>query len=333
MPVPRGSRLPRRGCHVSGAYGTSTTSGIKPQRGRSSRLQMIAMDYELWSLAEADSRHGEHPVTLRQVYYRAVARGLVAKDTKETKNANYRKVCRHLGNMRERGELPWSWLADNARVRRQLTQHAGLTDALASWQRTYRRAYWGQQRLRVEVWVESDAIASALWPSIAHYGVPVYTCRGQASKTFIQAAAEDSARLAKPICILYAGDWDPTGLAIDRSLEERYHRYSDEGADISIGRVAVTPLQIQAHGLTGGPAKVGDPNYKRFRAKCEELGLPVVAIEAEELPPDVLRESVARAVESLIDADAWNAVIAYEEAERQQLEALVSSVERGEHLS
>lgn len=181
--------------------------------------------------------------------------------------------------------------------------------------------------------VESDAIASALTPTILPSGVPIYTCRGQASKTFIQAAARDSAALGKPIHILYAGDWDPTGLAIDRSLEERYQRYADEGADIRIQRVAVTPQQIREFGLTGGPVKTGDPNYKRFLATCDQHGFPPVAIEAEELPPAALRQSVADAIQSLIDPHAWQAVIGYEQAEIEQLNALVGAFHRGEHLS
>ncbi len=311
---------------VAAAYGTSTA---RAKRTRSTAAQMVAMDYFLRSIAEADSEQGRHPVTVRQVYYRAAARGLVTKDTK---GRGYKKVVRHLGAMRESGELPWSWIADNARARRQLTQHAGLLDALHTMQQTYRRDYWAAQPLRVEVWVESDAIASALGQTILPYGVPIFTCRGQASKTYIRAAVDDSLAIAKPIHILYAGDWDPTGLAIDRSLDERYGRYSDN-ADVTITRVAVTPGQIRDYDLDGTAAKTGDPNYKRFLTICDQHGLLPVAIEAEALPPAVLRQAVAEGIESLIDPEAWRAVIGYEHAEVEQLKALVGAVDRGEHLS
>ena len=278
---------------------------------------MLWRNGEILDLAEEHSDQGENPVTARQVYYQAVVAGVVDK----TENG-YRKVLTSLSTQRESGELPWHWIADNARIRRQMSTFRDLGEALEEMQESYRRDYWRSQPNRVEVWVESDALATALQRVVLPYGVPLFTCRGQSSKTFIREAAVDAARIGKPIHVIYVGDWDPTGLAIDRSLEERYERYSDD-AELTLTRVAVTAEQIHEHGLPAGPAKSKDPNFKRFASECTAEGLAVAAVEAEALEPALLREVVEHAIVELVDVEAWKATRNYEAAERDQLAALL----------
>jgi hypothetical protein len=277
---------------------------------------MAAFDEAMLYLVETHSESGRHPVTVRQAYYVATTMGFVGKT-----DTGYRKVVRHLASLRENGRLPWAWIADNARIRRQMDTYSTMSDALDEMQWSYRRDYWRSQPYRVEVWVESDAIASALSHTVLPYGVPLFTCRGQASKSYIWQAAADAAALGKPIRIIYLGDFDPTGLAIDLSLEERYRRYSDRAA-LEVERVAVTVEHVR-RGLPSGPAKVGDSNYKRFAAYCEAQRVPVASVEAEALPPAELRDLAKAAVEAWIDAEVWESARQYEAEERRQLRQLV----------
>lgn len=306
---------------TSNVYGARTTKC----RSRLTQLQLQELDHDLRALAGIHSDYGNSRVTARQVYYLAVTHGLVAKDT-----SGYRMVLRRLGELRESGRLPWHWIADNARTRRQYASHENLAVALDDMQAAYRRDYWMSQPYRVECWVESDSIATALDRTVLPYGVPIYTCRGQSSKTFIKLAADESARVGKPIRVIYVGDWDPTGLAIDRSLLERYGRYSGDPDHLTVTRVAVTADQISEFDLPSTPAKTGDPNFARFSQHCHDNDVPVAAVETEALDPGTLRELVSETIECLIDLDAWEAVRIYEEAERDQLRALVASFAGGQ---
>jgi hypothetical protein len=235
------------------------------------------------------------PVTARQTYYMAVAAGVCPK----TENS-YRRTLRVLGQAREVGSMPWEWIADNTRWVRQAETHSDLASALDDMQRHYRRDYWRDQPWRVEVWVESDSIASFISGTTHQMGVPLYVCKGQASKSYIKNAADTSQRLGKPVQVLYVGDWDPTGVAIDVSVDDRYRRYAPD-AELHIQRIAVTPDLIRDLRLADHPAKPSDPNYRKFAARCEEEGLQATAVETEALPPDVLRQLVLDAVMGYVD--------------------------------
>ena len=287
------------------------------KRRRSTKAQMQHFDDALITLI-ADAGP---PVTCRQTYYMAVPKLLVPK-----LDSGYKKVIRHLSNMRENGKIPWEWIADNTRWVRQATTYVDLDDALSEWQSMYRKDYWQTQPERVELWVESDSIASFLLEIVQRYGLPMYVCKGQASKSYIYAAARAAEALGKPVRILYLGDFDPTGVKIDQSLTQRYGRYG--AVDLSIERIGITPRQIIDMSLMGTPAKRKDPNYSSFVRYCADHGLPVEAVETEAMHPVDLRSLVTEAIDSTIDGRAWAAVADYEESERLQLQRFVQGVGR-----
>jgi hypothetical protein len=103
---------------------------------------MQAIRAALRSLLEAD-----HPMTVRQVFYQLVSRGVVAK----TENECRKTVGRLLVNMRMAGEIPFAWIADNTRWMRKPRSYASLEDALDNCARTYRRDLWGNQDVYVEI--------------------------------------------------------------------------------------------------------------------------------------------------------------------------------------
>jgi hypothetical protein len=295
---------------------TQTDYGPRTVRARSTKAQVAALDDALVDLILMAGP----PVTVRQTYYMAAGRGLVSKD-----QGGYRQVIRRLTALRDRGTVPWEWIADNTRWVRKAATYRDLGDALAEWQAIYRRDYWQAQPKRVEVWVESDSIASFIGDTVDPYGVPLYVCRGQASRTYIRGAVNDAQVEGKPVQIIYVGDFDPSGLAIDRSLVDRYAEFGAGEVPLTLTRVAVTPEQIAAYDLFGYPAKRNDPNYRRFLETCAAHDLGPLAYETEALPPQVLRSIVDEAIAQAIDHSAWRAVASYETAERMQLDALINT--------
>ena len=320
--------------------GESTVSGASSsrQRGRKTKAETAAFNDAIWEICAINQ-----PLSARQCYYRAVVAGLVDKDTAGSRK-NEQMIGHALEVMRERGvaqydfdtpppmEEPWvlrsmgiipfEWITDNTRTRFQADLHDSKTDALADMARYYRRDLWRSQPQHVEVWSESDSIGGVLMDVTDEYGVALLPCRGQSSKRFIWDSAQSYQRLGKPVVCLYVGDFDPAGLDIGQSVEDRLERYGAE--DVEFIRLAVTPeqvldLDLPGHGLN---PKHPAPVLERFIDECDSYGIPREAVEAEALPPDDLRQLVQDAIEGYIDQRQWEIELAVEQQERQGLAAL-----------
>lgn len=279
----------------------------------------------LYNLVEAN-----RPCSVRQVYYVGVGQHW-PKDRGKSRR-NYDSVVRELGILRERDLLPWGWIADHTRLRRVDTMYESIADALARTAEHYRRDLWAQQPRVVEVWCESDSIGGVLDPVTRALGVPLLAARGQSSKTFAFAAAQEYRRIGKPVTVLYVGDWDPSGLAVDRSLRERLNRYCGGAVAIDFRRIAVTPAQIVDLGLTSHEANRADASYPRFVADCHAAGVPVEAVEVEAIPPAALRELLEAELYALVDdAGRWNAAIEAQVSEREILASYARTL--GEAIS
>jgi hypothetical protein len=291
----------------------------------------------------------EHrPLTARQCYYRAVVSGLVDKDTGRSRK-NEQMVGAALDHMREEyvavsavldrygeslaGELsllPMEWLADNTRVRYQADLHGSSSDALAGLAAYYRRDLWRSQPRHVEVWCESDSIGGVILDVTDAYGVAMLPARGQSGKRFVWDSAQSYRRAGKPVTVLYVGDFDPAGLDIGNSIEDRLARYGAPD-DLEFRRLAVTPWQVSALRLPGHGLNPNHPEpvLARFRAVCDEHGLAYEAVEAEALPPETLRLLVRDAIGGYIDRRQWDLELAVERSERDGLAALAAGQEGG----
>ena len=278
---------------------------------------MEALRSAIYLLAEA-----YWPCTVRQIYYLGIGR-FWQKDQDGSRRV-YNTVCRLLGDMREDGTVPWGWIADNTRWQRKRTTFTSPEHILRSVAATYRRDLWIRQPIHVEVWCESDSIAGVLDDVTMPAGVGLFPCRGQSSKTLVHAAAQSYIPLNKPVVVLYVGDWDPSGLAIPFSVEDRMARYSD-GVELDLRRLAVTPDDVASDRFITHSVNTRDPNYPRFADRCRRMDLaPQTAVEVEALPPDELRQRVTDAIDELTDTQEWLATLVAEQSERDLLERMVS---------
>ncbi|WP_432137174.1 hypothetical protein [Streptomyces sp. bgisy154] len=135
------------------------------------------------------------------MYYLGV--GLLWDKDSGHSRRNYSLVVRELGHLRESGRMPWEWITDGTRMVRQETQYDTLDDALQRHVESYRRNLWASQSRRVEVWVESDSVGGVVEPVTSAWGVGLYSCRGQSSKTFVWEAAQQYTRQAKPVTVIF----------------------------------------------------------------------------------------------------------------------------------
>jgi hypothetical protein len=280
-----------------GVYGSS------PIRRRRTNAALARLRGEIRAVLEAD-----HPMTVRQVFYRLVTRGVIAKTEQEYKNS----VGRQLVLMRREGEIPFHWIADNTRWMRKPRTFSSLEDALGDTARTYRRALWDNQPAYVEVWSEKDALAGVLMEVTDRWDVPLMVTRGFPSVSYLYEAAEAIRGQDKPAHLYYFGDHDPSGVHIDRSTERQLRELAP-GADIHFRRVAVLPEQIGTWRLPTRPTKRSDSRSKGFAGD---------SVEVDAIEPRLLRQLVAGCIEGQVDRRALDVLLAAEASEREALRAL-----------
>jgi hypothetical protein len=249
------------------------------------------------------------PMTVRQVFYRLVSAGLVNK----TEGEYNQVVVRLLTKLRLDGSMPWSWITDGTRWMRKSTRYGSVEEALEETSRLYRRDYWRDLEHYVEVWLEKDALAGVLFRVTDEWGVPLMVTRGFASLSYVHNAAETIERIGKPTHIYYFGDYDPSGVEIDRNLERRLREFAPT-SDIRFERVAVRREQIDELGLPTRPTKRG-ANHGRGLHEGD-------SVEVDAIPPPVLLDLVRGCIERHVDPARLAVLAAAEASERQLLGGL-----------
>jgi hypothetical protein len=166
--------------------------------------------------------------------------------------------------------------------------------------------------------------------------------RGYCSISFVGEIAAEWRQINKPIHAYYLGDFDPSGLDIERDLVAKLARYSGreclEGCDawpfclpafapgpseFGWTRLAVNADDIDAFDLLPLAVKHSD---RRAAGFLEEHGQRCVEVDA--LPPTELRRRVEEAITRHIDADAWQRLRTIEEAEQETVAAVAAKLAR-----
>jgi hypothetical protein len=248
-----------------------------------------------------------HPINGRGVGYKLFITGAMPSMAKP----QMQRVYRLLKEAREQGVIPWDWIVDETRELERTPSWVDPAHFVECVNRSYRRDFWNQQPVRVEVWSEKGTVRGVLAPVLDAYGVGFRVMHGFSSATSINdIAVSDNQR---PLIVLYVGDWDPSGLWMsERDLPERLERYG--GDHVSLKRIALTRKSLT--GLPSFPAtdKRKDPRYewfiKNFGHKCWEL---------DAMDPNDLRAQVEKEIVALIEPIAWERCAVVNRAEQESL--------------
>jgi hypothetical protein len=250
-------------------------------------------------------------MTVRQIFYAVEVAELVPKT-----EAGYRRVQRLLAKMRRCGDLSWSFIADGTRVRRMVAQWNDLADYIDSFEDGYRRNLWRDQGVRIEVWLEKDALAEVVIETTSKWRVPLMVSRGQSSVTFLHSAAMESRaayrhnRTETWIYALY--DHDAGGERAARSIAQDLPAFAL--VPIHFERLAVTAEQIEEWDLPTRPAKDSDPQAAQWGDKP--------AVELDAIPVDQLHQLVEDAITRHINFREWENQQTIEAEEREGLLSL-----------
>ncbi len=292
--------------------GRKPVNGSSPiKRPRRSRAEMNGIRDALVELLSA-----EHPMTVRQAFYRAVSSGIVEKSEAQYKGTIGRLLC----ELRRDGQIPFEWIADNTRWMRKPKTYDCKEDMLRLTAQTYRRALWNDQDAYVEVWLEKEALAGVVVEVTAKWDVPLMVTRGYPSLSYIHSAAEAISSQDKPAFLYYFGDHDPSGVDIPRTVDIGLRELAPD-ADIEFVRVAVNPEQIEEFDLPTRPTKKSDSRSKGFEGE---------SVEVDAIPPAHLRQLVEDCIVQHVDADALEATKVVEREERRTLLVMCGELEAEE---
>lgn len=281
-------------------------SDIKSKRHRRTKADVAGIRAAIIDILSKDN-----PQTVRQVFYALTVRGVIAKAEVEYQ----RTVIRLLVDMREAGEMPFEWLADNTRWQRKPSSFTGIEACLEATSEFYRRDLWATMPIYVECWCEKDALAGVLLEETKVYDVPLLTARGYSSLTFVHSAAMAIKARGKPAYIYHFGDLDPSGVDAARDIEAKHRRYAPE-AEIHFERPAVTRAQVEEWDLPSRPTKQTDTRAKKF------VG---TSVELDAIPAQKLRQIVRECIERHVDQRQLEVLKIAEASERDFLKMVAGT--------
>jgi hypothetical protein len=286
-------------------YGTSVVK-------RLSKAQARELDHHLLAIAEQ-----EKPTSVRGMYYMAMGAGLIDKDA-QTKRNNYMRIQRRLLQMRRDGRMPYSWITDGSRTIYGYDRFAD-EDAFSTYAANiYRKDYWLESPVRVEVWVEKDAMAGKLKPVVRdEYGLDLYVSRGFASETYLQEAGAHIRSVGRPTYVYLLTDFDASGMGIAETVEEKLAEMAHP-VDVFVERIAATPNQIEEYGLITQPVTRSDTRARNF---IQRFGTETVELDA--IPASGVRRLVREAIERHMDPRRLAFLRMVEQEERDGIRALL----------
>ena len=306
-------------------------------------------------ILEDYARQG-YDLTLRQLYYQFVARGIIAN-----KDTEYKRLGSIVNDARLAGLIDWDHITDRTRNMRQNGHWNSPSDIIASCGDQFQIDKWATQDNYVECWVEKDALVGVLEVACKPLDVPYFSCRGYTSQSEMWAASQrllSKVRVGKTVHIIHLGDHDPSGIDMSRDITDRitmfmqFHvtrdflrdnprrpKETDEALEerlfqclqtyppyvrpMALHRIALNMDQVERYDPPPNPAKLTDA---RARGYIERFGGESWELDA--LEPSVITALINNEVLELRDEDLWEDAISREREHRNKLAACAKQWDR-----
>jgi hypothetical protein len=238
-------------------------------------------------------------LTVRQLYYQLVARGIIPNTER-----SYKNTTSLANDARLAGLMDWDAIEDRTRAFSKRPRWDSGNEILASVAQQFHMDMWEDQPNRVFVIVEKEALAGVLEGVCRRFDMPLLAARGYPSGTVLREFANTDldaayAESQQPV-ILHLGDHDPSGIDMSRDLTERVELFSNGRGAVEFERIALNMPQIQQQKPPPNPAKVTDSRFESYRRLFGEESW-----ELDALTPDYLVKLVEKHVRKYIDKDRW----------------------------
>lgn len=266
-------------------------------------------------------------LTLRQLYYQFVSRGLIPN-----RDTEYKKLGSVINDARLAGLIDWDRIQDRTRNVRSLGHWNSPGDIIESALRSYHVNYWEGQDYRPEVWIEKDALVGVIEPACTDLDVPYFSCRGYTSQSEMWGAAQrlrTYTRAGQIPIILHLGDHDPSGIDMTRDITDRLALFMSGGAyydpskigkiekyedPIEVERLALNMDQVTQYDPPPNPAKITDSRAVGYiRIHGNE------SWELDALEPTVIDTLIRDAIDQYRDRNKWDLVVEREDTHKALL--------------
>lgn len=289
----------------------------------------MKIQYREWNLkpatmelvAQAESIIDEfaaqgYTLTLRQLYYQFVGRGLI-----ENTERSYKNLGNVITKARYAGMVSWESIEDRGRQLNTFWYREDDQELIDVLSDNIRFDRWKGQENYIEVWVEKEALGNVIERACERFLVPHLSCKGflSASEAW-RAGMRLDAMLdeGKNCTIIHLGDHDPSGIDMTRDNQDRLDEFTHQRG-IEVKRIALNMDQVEEYNPPPNPAKTTDSRYASY---VVEHGSESWELDA--LRPNVIVDLITDAIESFIDMDEWEALDDQESEMKRDLDTLAA---------
>lgn len=258
-------------------------------------------------------------MSLRQLYYQMVARGL-----RENTPKSYNRLKTLISDGRLAGLVSWTAIEDRGRNLMGLETFDSPHKAV-KWlaEEHYRIDLWADQPFRPEVWVEKAAQEGTVGQICNQLRVDFFSCKGYNSQSEQWRAGRRFARyIAKgqtPI-VFHLGDHDPSGIDMTRDNRDRLSMFA--GTPINVQRIALNMPQIEKYNPPPNPVKFSDS-----RAEDYEQEFGDSSWELDALAPTVIKDLIEDAILRVRDHKKYDAMLKIEAEDKIVLQHFAEDCE------
>lgn len=285
---------------------------------RADKLELLALINAILDSYRAQG----YDLTLRQLYYQLVSKDIIPNNQKE-----YKTLGTLVNDARMAGLIDWDMIVDRGRKTEMPPHWDSPADIIEAAANSFRINKWEGQPNHVEVMVEKQALEGVLIPVCKRLDVNFTANKGYSSQSMMYRIGQRLKRLYrnddKHIHILYLGDHDPSGLDMDRDVEERLSLFS--GHSVTFERLALKYSQVEELRPPENPAKLTDSRADKYIAEYGDSSWELDAVE-----PKALDQLVTEAVEALRDPDLWDEMVATEKKMRGELREMADDYRQNE---
>lgn len=252
-------------------------------------------------------------LTLRQLYYRFVATGLLPN-----KQSEYKRMGSIISDARLAGEIDWDAIEDRGRNLQTIPSWNGPDDIIRQVARSYAIDVWEDQPYRVEVWVEKEALIGVVGAAAEDWDCPSFACKGYTSQSEMWRAGRRFKKMVgkgqTPV-VIHLGDMDPSGVDMTRDIQDRLSLFS--GVGVEVRRIALNEDQIKVHEPPPNPVKLTDSRASKYTANYGNDSWELDALE-----PAVLRDLIHGEIADLVNMPLLDKQRERQEHDRELLKSL-----------
>lgn len=248
-----------------------------------------------------------YTLTLRQIYYQFVARGLL-----ENTDRSYKNLGGIINRARLAGLISWEAIEDRNREHHDFWYREDEVEAIKILPRYIRFDQWERQPCYVEVWVEKEALGNVISRACDPFLVPHMACKGYLSASEAWRAGQrfgGKLNQGKHCFLIHLGDHDPSGIDMTRDNKDRLNLFTGDSGRVEVIRLALNMDQVEQYDPPPNPTKMKDSRAKDYIKKFGHTSWELDALE-----PAVMEKMIKEQIEGYINPDFWD------EVERQEYE-------------